>query len=329
MNRLTQVFSGRRALRRSRGEPARRQVAPATLACHRAIALGLFLASSALALAASSASAQAVYPTPDAAATALQQAFATQDDAALKKILGADFQRFVPHASDDDIYAFLSAYAKHHEIVDDGKGVAHLQAGDSGWTLPVPIKKSAKGWQFDIRAGHDEMAVRRIGRNELAAIQTVLAIGDAQRDFATAQGTTVYADRFVSHPGKHDGLYWPVNEGEPESPLGALAAVMDPKAREGGGYHGYHFRILTSQGADAPGGAKNYVQKGVMNGGYAVIAWPVTWNDTGIMTFIAGSDGKVYQRDFGPQTASRVAAIRSFDPSSAWVPVPDTQTASQ
>ncbi len=329
MTRLAQAFSTRLSPLRAGGEPAERRRAFSAHACHRAIALGLLIGSSAIVLASAPASAQAVYPTPDTAASALQQALATQDDEALKKILGADFHRFVPQASDDDIYAFLSAYAKHHEIVDDGKGIAHLQAGDSGWTLPVPIKKSAKGWQFDVRSAHDEMAVRRIGRNELAAIQTVLAIGDAQRDFASAQGKTLYADRFVSHPGKHDGLYWPVNDGEPESPLGALAAVMDPKARQGGGYHGYHYRILTSQGADAPGGAKNYVQGGAMSGGYAVIAWPVTYNDTGIMTFIAGSDGKVYQRNFGPQTASRVAAIHAFDPSSAWTPVPDTQTASQ
>jgi len=287
------------------------------------------LALAVLAMGSATASAQANYPTPDAAATALQQALATQDDAGLKKVLGADFERYVPRASDDDIYAFLSSYAKHHEIVEDGNGVAHLQTGDSGWTMPIPIKKSAKGWSFDMRAAHDEMAVRRIGRNELAAIQTVLAIGDAQRDFATAQGKTVYAEHFVSHPGKHDGLYWAAADGEPESPLGALAAVMDPKAREGGGYHGYHYRILTAQGAGAPGGARNYVQNGVMSGGYAVIAWPVAYPRTGIMTFIAGSDGKVYQRNLGVQTASRAAAIKSFDPSSEWTPVPDNQTAAQ
>jgi hypothetical protein len=273
--------------------------------------------------------AQAVYPTPDAAAAALQQAMATQDEDALKKVLGSDFRRFVPPTSEDDIYAFLSAYAKQHSIVDDGNGTAHLQAGDSGWTLPVPILKSAKGWHFDIRKGQEEMLVRRIGRNELAAIQTVLAIGDAQRDYATSQGKTVYADRFVSHPGKHDGLYWPVAEGETESPLGALAAVMDPKAREGGGYHGYHYRILTAQGSDAPGGAHSYIENGIMSGGYAVIAWPVQYNYTGVMTFIAGSDGKVYQHNFGAQTANRVGSIKAFDPSSEWTPVPDAQTAAQ
>ncbi len=130
----------------------------------------------------------------------------------------------------DDIYAFLGAYARHHEIVKNGERVAHLQAGDSGWTLPIPIEKISKGWQFDLRQAHDEMADRRVGRNELSAIQTVLAIGDAQRDFAQAQGSTVYAQRFVSRPGKRDGLYWPIADNEPESPLGALAAVMNPNA---------------------------------------------------------------------------------------------------
>ncbi|WP_166444144.1 DUF2950 domain-containing protein [Pararobbsia silviterrae] len=289
----------------------------------------LAAACASLGLFAHAARAQEVFPTPDAAAESLQQAVATQDDDALKKILGADYKRFVPNASEDDIYAFLSAYSKHHEIVDDGNGTAHLQAGDSGWTLPVPIRASPKGWHFDVRAAHDEMAVRRIGRNELAAIQTVLAIGDAQRDFAAAQGKTVYAARFVSRPGTHDGLYWPAGEGEPESPLGALASVMDPKAREGGGYHGYHYRILTAQGPSAPGGARSYVEDRAMSGGFAVIAWPVEYNTTGIMTFIAGSDGKVYQRNFGPQTTARVATIKAFDPSSDWTPVPDSQTAAQ
>jgi hypothetical protein len=282
----------------------------------------------ALSIAAGHSHAQAVYPTPDAAADALQQALATQDSDALKKVLGADYKQFIPIASIDmdDVYTFLSAYAKHHEIVNDGKGTAHLQAGDSGWTLPVPIRQTAAGWHFDVHEARNELTTRRIGRNELAAIQTVLAIGDAQRDFAKARGG-VYAQRFISHPGKQDGLYWPTAEGEPESPLGDLATVMDPTAPADQAYHGYHYRILSAQGPHAPGGARSYVDDGSMSGGYAVIAWPASYGQTGVMTFISGSDGKVYERNFGTRSTAAAARIRTYDPGPDWQPVPDPQLA--
>lgn len=283
----------------------------------------------ALLLASSHCLAQALYPTPAAAADALQQALATGDSDGLKKVLGADYKQFIPIATIDmdDVYAFLSAYAKHHEIVDDGKGTAHLQAGEAGWTLPVPIRQTARGWHFDVHAAHDEMALRRIGRNELAAIQTVLAIGDAQRDFAQAKGKTVYAQRFISHPGTQDGLYWPTADGQPESPLGELASDMDPTAPPGQAYHGYHFRILTAQGAAAPGGARSYLEGSSMTGGYAVIAWPAKYRESGLMTFISGSDGKVYQRNLGPRSASEAERIRRYDPDDSWHEVPASQTA--
>jgi hypothetical protein len=280
---------------------------------------------------AGNANAQAIYPTPEQAAEALQQAIAINDETALKKVLGANFRQFIPVGSVDqeDVYAFLGAYARHHEVVRNSERVAHLQAGDSGWTLPIPIEKTSKGWQFDLPQAHDEMADRRVGRNELSAIQTVLAIGDAQRDFAQAQGSTLYAQRFVSHPGKRDGLYWPVTDNEPESPLGALAAVMNPNAPPGQAYHGYHYRILTAQGSHAPGGAHSYLDNGAMSGGYAVLAWPAKYGDTGVMTFVAGSDGKVYERDLGPQTASAAIGIKTFDPGPGWKVAPDTEVSTQ
>lgn len=284
----------------------------------------------ALSFAAAQSHAQAVYRTPDAAADALQQALVTQDPDALKKVLGANYKQFIPTESIDmdDVYGFLGAYAKHHEIINDGNGTAHLQAGDSGWTLPVPIRQTSAGWRFDVTHAREELAIRRIGRNELAAMQTVLAIGDAQRDFAAAKGG-VYAQRFISHPGKQDGLYWPTAEGEPESPLGDLAAVMDPTSPPDQAYHGYHYRILTAQGSHAPGGAQSYLDSGVMKGGYAVIAWPAHYGQTGVMTFIGGSDGKVYQRDFGSQSATTAARVREYDPGPGWQAVPDSQLAGQ
>lgn len=305
---------------------------PRTAAWPRASSVvGGFVLIGGLLLTSVQASAQAVYQTPAAAADALQQALSTYDKDALRKVLGADYKQFIPIGTIDmdDVYAFLAAYAKHHEIVDDGKGTAHLQAGDEGWTLPVPIERTAAGWQFNIHQAHDEVALRRIGRNELAAIQTVLAIGDAQRDFARAKGETVYAQRFISHPGKQDGLYWPAAEGEPESPLGDLASTMDPNAPPDEAYHGYRYRILTAQGPDAPGGTRNYLEGAAMRGGYAVIAWPAKYGQTGVMTFIGGSDGKVYQRNFGPQTASEAARVRRYDPGAGWQRVPDSQIANQ
>ncbi len=321
LSRQSRMWSHARAASSSPTPVAGRHIAMLALLLALAGALG----------AAGNAQAQAFYATPEQAAEALQQAVATSDHEALKKVLGANYAHFIPTASisEDDIYGFLSAYAKHHEIVDDGNGTAHLQAGDSGWTLPIPIERQSKGWRFDIHQAGKEMAIRRIGRNELSAIQTVLAIGDAQRDFANAQGSTVYAQRFISHPGKHDGLYWPVAQGEPESPLGALAAAMDPTAPPGQAYHGYHYRILTAQGPNAPGGAHSYLEDGRMRRGYAVIAWPAKFGDTGVMTFIAGTDGKVYEHNLGAQTDALAARIRSFDPGPEWTVVPDSATAAQ
>lgn len=327
MIRFAQLFSRRPA---ASFERPLEYSAAARLAVPRVSSIALRLAMlGALSIASGQSSAQAVYPTPDAAGDALQQALATHDPDALAKVLGADYKQFIPIASIDmdDVYTFLSAYAKHHEIVDDGKGTAHLQAGDSGWTLPVPIKQTKAGWHFDVHQARNELAIRRIGRNELAAMQTVLAIGDAQRDFAKAKGETVYAQRFISHPGQQDGLYWPSAEGEPESPLGDLASVMDPTAPPNQAYHGYHYRILSGQGPHAPGGAHSYLEGGKMSGGYAVIAWPADYGQTGVMSFISSSDGKVYQQDLGPQSAAAAARIRVYDPGPGWQAVPDAQLA--
>jgi hypothetical protein len=276
-----------------------------------------------LAFGASAAMAQAVYPTAEAAAQALTDAIATNDETALAKVLGKDHRRYVPEGTigEQDIYAYLGAWAQQHRIVEDkepldGHPAAHVEAGTSGWTLPIPLIKVANGWRFDMRAARDEVLTRRIGRNERSAMQVALAIVGAQSDFRKVADR--YADKFVSTPGKHDGLYWDTAPGEPDSPLGPLAETMPNKPNARDGYYGYHYRILTAQGPHAQGGAKNYLQNGRLTRGFGLIATPARYGQTGVMTFIVNQDGQIYEKDLGPASIRRAAAIKSFDPDSTW-----------
>ena len=283
------------------------------------------LAAAALAAAAalmpSLASAQKAFPTPEAAANAFIDAVATNDDAAKREILGADYRRFVPPESVDaeDRTAFLYASSKGRKVIADGPEMAHLSVGAGGWTLPVPIMKTAKGWSFDVKAGAEEMRLRRIGRNELDAMQALLAFFDAQKEYAEADrngdGFVEYAQRFASTPGKRDGLIWP---NDPASPLGPLYG-NDAKD---GIFHGYRFRILKAQGPDARGGTRDFVVNGRMTLGFAGVAWPAKWNDTGVMTFMVSHDGRVYQKNLGPGTDAAARAMTRFNPDKSWQPVP-------
>jgi hypothetical protein len=266
------------------------------------------------------ASAQKAFPTPDAAAEALVDGIARHDRDAIKQVAGADYEKYFPSSKTDpdDITNFLAAWARGHTIVPAGSDKAFLGVGKNGWTLPVPIVKTAAGWKFDTRAAPEEMRIRRIGRNELAAIQVALAYTDAQKEYHQADwngdGVLEYAARGLSTPGKHDGLYWASLPGEPESPLGAEFA----DAKVGQPYHGYLYRILTAQGANAPGGAKSYLKNGRMTEGYALIAWPAKFDDTGVMTFIVNQDGIVYQKSLGPNTDALARAIKAYDPDASW-----------
>jgi len=179
--------------------------------------------------------------------------------------------------------------------------------------------QAGKGWRFDPPAAQDEMLTRRIGRNEHAAILTSLAYLDAQNDYHNL--TQHYAQRFVSTQGQHDGLYWATAPGETDSPLGPLAATMPNGTLPKEAYHGYHYRILTAQGAHAKGGAQNYVENGVLTKGFGLIASPAEYGKTGVMSFIVNQDGQVYQKNLGSQTARAAAAIKSFDPDDSWQPV--------
>ena len=268
------------------------------------------------------ASAQKVFPTAEAAGNALIEAIATNDSASKREILGADYQRFIPPESVDaaDRTAFLYASSKGRKIVADGADHAHLSVGTEGWTLPIPIVKDAKGWSFDVKGGVEEMRIRRIGRNELAAMQALLAYFDAQKEYAQADrngdGLVEYAQQFRSTPGKRDGLVWP---NDPASPLGPLYG----NETKDGIFHGYRFRILKAQGPAAPGGARDFVVKGHMTQGFAAVAWPAKFGDTGVMTFIVSHDGKVYQKDLGSGTDAAARAMKTFNPDKSWTQVPE------
>jgi len=269
---------------------------------------------------ASPAFAQRTFPTPDAAAAALVDGIARHDTDAIKAVVGSDYEKYFPRANSDpeDITNFLAAWARGHAIVPEGSDKAFLGVGKNGWTLPVPIVKTAAGWRFDTKAAPEEMRVRRIGRNELAAIQVALAYTDAQKEYRqndwNGDGVREYAQRGLSKPGKHDGLYWASLPGEPASPLGAEFA----DAKAGQPYHGYLYRILTAQGPNAPGGAKSYIKNGRMTEGYALVAWPAKYDDTGVMTFIVNQDGIVYQKSLGPNTDAVARAMKAYDPDASW-----------
>jgi hypothetical protein len=266
---------------------------------------------------------QKTFPSPEAAMIAFGDAIATSDDDAVKALLGADYRDLIPPAGAEYRYRFLAAWAKAHALKPDGDGKAHIAVGSDGWTLPIPIVKTAQGWRFDLKAGADEIRIRRIGRNELAVMQVMLAIYDAQKEYArqdrNRDGVLQYAAKFTSSPGKQDGLYWPTKAGEPPSPLGpAMTSAREAGQSETTGYYGYRYKLLTSQGKNAPGGAYDYVARGRMIGGFAAVAWPVKYGDTGVMTFIVSHDGVVYQKDLGPDTAARAAALTRFNPDSSW-----------
>ena len=263
--------------------------------------------------------AQKAFPTPEAAADALIDGIARHDGDAVTTVLGADHARLIPmdDATAEDRTNFLAAWARNHKVVTTGDK-AVVEVADDGLTMPIPLVKTGAGWSFDTKAAAEEMRIRRIGRNELATIQVVLAYVDAQREYAArdwdGDGARSYAMKALSSPGKRDGLYWASLPDEPESPLGPAFA----DARPGQPYHGYAFRILTAQGPSAQGGAKSFVKNGRMTEGFALVAWPGKYDYTGVMTFIVNQDGVVYEKDLGPNTATAAAAIKSFNPDATW-----------
>ena len=269
---------------------------------------------------------QKTFASPEIALEALEalvDSLARNDDAEMRAILGLKYDYLLPlnNLTAEDRLAFLGAWAKGHRILRDSDTVARLEVS-SGWTLPIPLVRTANGWVFDTRAGKEEMRTRRIGRNELAAIETMRAYVEAQREYAAqdrnGDGIREFAQKILSSPGKQDGLSWPTPPGEPESPAGPLLETKDLKD----GYHGYRFRILKAQGKAAPGGARGYVKDGRMTEGFALIGWPARYGETGLMTFVVNQDGIVYQKHLWPNSAAIAGAMTRFDPDSSWTALP-------
>jgi Protein of unknown function (DUF2950) len=283
---------------------------------------------------ASAASAQQSYKTAEEAADALVNAARSGERKNILTVLGQDGADI---ASSGDAVAdaatrqqFLAAYNAKHQITMEGDSKAILVIGQDDFPFPIPLVRKDGTWQFDTAAGREEILYRRIGRNELSAIQTCLAYVDAQHDYAEkgVAGNGVYAQRIVSRPGKKDGLYWPAQSGEDESPLGELAAAAAAEGYRAGQerrpYHGYYYRLLTRQGDRAPGGAINYIASGKMIGGFALVAYPAKYGNSGVMTFLVNHLGVVYQKDLGPNTARVAARMMTFNPDTTWQRVDDT-----
>jgi hypothetical protein len=276
---------------------------------------------------------QKSFPTPEQAFDKLAAALRAGDRKTLAAILGPRGAALL-HSGDpvedrQRTQNFLAAYAAKHSVISDGPGRATLALGDDAWIMPVPAIEGAHGWTLDAAAGATEILARRIGQNELSAIEVARAIVDAQREYACeshdASGTRAYAARFNSHQGRHDGLYWKTPAGEPFSPLGPFVAQATSEGYGKTGprvpYHGYYFRLLTAQGRDAPGGARSYVVNGSLIGGFALVAYPARHGSSGIMTFIVNHDGVVYEKDLGVNTTAAATAITAYNPDASWTRV--------
>jgi hypothetical protein len=278
---------------------------------------------------------QKAFASPEEAAKELAAAAKTGEVKAMLAVLGAGAKAIV---SSGDAVAdragyerFAKAYDEANKVEMSGDAKAVLSVGKDAWPFPIPLVKSDAGWRFDAAQGREEILNRRIGRNELSVIQVAQAYVDAQREYylrnPDQDKLLHYAQKVVSSKGKRDGLYFPTKAGEPPSPLGDLIARTQAegyKAGEGGKpvpYHGYYYRILKGQGPDAKGGAYDYVAKGKMIGGFALVAYPASYGNSGITTFIVNHDGVVYQKDLGPKTASLAAKITKFNPDKTWKPL--------
>jgi hypothetical protein len=282
------------------------------------------------ALLCATANAQQAFKTPDEAAAALAGAAKAGDPKAIVTVLGPDGADI---ASSGDAVAdaatrekFVAAYDAKHQITMEGDNKAIVVIGQEDFPLPIPLLRKDGAWRFDTEAGREEILFRRIGKNELDAIQSSLAYVDAQNDYAdkdrTGAGKGLYAQRIISSAGKKDGLYWPDAQNNDASPLGELIAKATAQGyRTGGGrtpYHGYYFKILKKQGAAAAGGELEYVVKDKMIGGFALVAYPAEYRNSGVMTFIVNHNGIVYEKDLGPRTADIAEKMTTYNPDSSW-----------
>jgi hypothetical protein len=273
---------------------------------------------------------QKSFDSPEAAVEALVKALRDNSEKELLAIFGPGSESLISSGDKVDDRErreeFVQLYGEKNrlEAAEDKKFI--VRVGSKDWPFPIPIVKTGETWRFDTKQGKEEIINRRVGENELEAIQTCLAIVDAQREYAAMDrddnGLLEYAQKFVSTKGKRDGLYWEVKPGEKPSPLGPLAAKAQSegysKREKPAPYNGYFYRILKAQGQSAHGGAYSYLVKGKMIGGFAIVAYPATYAVSGVKTFIVNHDGVVYQKDLGSRTASLAKSMKTFNPDKTW-----------
>jgi hypothetical protein len=299
--------------------------------------LGMSIVLNGRALAASNRSSGQAFASKEAAVQALMQAIQGGDNNAILKILGPGAK---PVVSSGDAVAdkaardrITNAYDQMHRFVTEDDGRVFLYLGANNWPMAIPLVERRGKWYFDTAYGKQEILARRIGDNELNAIQVCEAIVQAQQQYSsqlqTGEDAKQFAQKFRSDEGKHNGLFWKAAAGESPSPLGPLIISASAEGYRHGTtagkltpYHGYIYRILKEQGKHAPGGARSYVQHGKMTGGFAVVAYPASYRSSGVMTFMAGQDGVVYQKDLGRDTSRIAASTKAYDPNSSWQPVP-------
>jgi hypothetical protein len=298
---------------------------------HQNVALALALSAP---FAVSAADIGKTFATPEAAVAELLAAASAQDSNAFRVIfgpVGVEIQNPDRVKAANELSAFNAAVNQQQRLVHESETKCVLVIGDNAWPFPVPIVKRNGLWFFDTEAGKDEILNRHIGKNELSTLQSVRAYAEAQRVYASKDrdGDDVleYAQKFRSTPGTKDGLYWPLDLDGDISPLGPLVAQAQGqgylvKAKEQDAapepFHGYYFKLLTRQGQHAPGGKYDYVINGNMIGGFALVAWPAEYGETGIMTFIVNQQGRVYQKDLGPKTPQTAGTMKAYDPDKTW-----------
>src|SRR6266481_144624 len=278
------------------------------------------------------AASQQVFPTPDAAVSALVTAGTADDMKALSSVLGPDADQILssgdPVADKNARDEFVRRYQEMHRLAYDDQGRVILYIGAGNWPVPIPLLKKGTVWVFDTAAGKDELLFRRIGRNELFTIKVLEDLAKAQSEYASdahdggSEGE--FAQKILSDPGKQNGLYWEHAGGQPESPIGPLvaSATAEGYKKDNGGnpipFHGYYYKVLTGQGRNAPGGAKKYLVDGKMTEGFAFLAYPAEYRASGVMTFMINHDGVIVQKDLGPETAKLASAIVEYNPDKSW-----------
>jgi hypothetical protein len=276
--------------------------------------------------------AAAVYATPEAAGDALAAAWQSGSRDELLAVFGSDGEKLV--SSGDrvaDKFArqrLADAFRQAHRLEQDGSDREVLVLGKEQWPYPMPLVHAADGWRFDVKAGAQQIIDRRVGRNELRAVEICRAYVEAQREYAAKDpmggGLHEFAQQVASSPGKHDGLYWSVAAGETSSPLGPLVAEAEARgydvasAKGQAPFHGYYYRILTRQGEHAPGGARDYMVNGHLTRGFALVAFPVRYGDSGIMTFIVNQHGIIFEKNLGPHTREIAGQMTEYDPDTSW-----------